>query len=101
VAGSGVAGSVNGQGNKASFNSPYVVTVDKEDNIYVTDGNMIREIDVTGMVTTFAGNEAAGAVNGAASAASFNNINGIVVDKLGDLYVSDTGNNIIRKISFQ
>ncbi|WP_183557994.1 IPT/TIG domain-containing protein [Mucilaginibacter sp. SP1R1] len=101
VAGSGIRGSTNGQGTNASFNSPRAIIVDKDNTIYVTDGNVIRKIDATGVVTTFAGSGAEGAVNGPASTASFKNINGIVADKSGNLYVSDTGNNLIRKISFQ
>jgi sugar lactone lactonase YvrE len=101
VAGSGARGSVNGQGNKASFNAPYVITADKDNNIYVTDGNVIRKMDAAGIVTTFAGNGTEGMVNGPASTASFKNLNGIVMDLSGNLYIADTGNNLIRKISFQ
>lgn len=101
VAGSGTIGGANGQGNSASFDSPYAIVVDKNGNLYVTDNDVIRKIDASGMVTTFAGNEIEGMVNGPASAASFKNINGIVPDKSGNLYVADTGNNLIRKISFQ
>ncbi|AYL96557.1 IPT/TIG domain-containing protein [Mucilaginibacter celer] len=101
IAGNGVRGIVNGQGNKAGFEEPKALTIDKDGNIYVTDKNQIRKIDKDANVNVFAGQSSAGAVNGAALASGFNEPNGIAADKDGNIYVADTGNSLIRKIAFQ
>ncbi|MFC0513830.1 IPT/TIG domain-containing protein [Mucilaginibacter angelicae] len=100
-AGNGLQGVVNGKGNKAGFYAPYMLTIDKSGDFYVTDGNQVRKIDKDINVTVFAGLQASGAVNGAANASSFNYLIGIVTDKEGSVYVADTKNNQIRKIAFQ
>ena len=99
-AGSGVQGSANGQGTAASFNGPRGIVADGSGNLYVADsrGNLIRKIDVSGNVTTLAGAGAQGAANGQGTAASFNTPEGVAVDASGNVYVADTGNNLIRKI---
>ncbi len=100
-AGPEVEGSANGKGKAASFNLPDAVAVDASGNVYVADsGNsLIREITPRGLVTTFAGSAGVtGATNGIGSAASFNNPEGITIDNIGNIYVVDTGNNLIRKI---
>ncbi|PWK79584.1 NHL repeat-containing protein [Mucilaginibacter oryzae] len=101
VAGSGMRGVVNGQGNKAGFGSPVALAVDGNGNIYVTDSNQIRKIDKDANVTVFAGQATGGAINGAALASGFNAPIGIAADKDGNIYVADTGNNLIRKIALQ
>jgi sugar lactone lactonase YvrE len=101
IAGSGLSGHVNGQGAQASFKFISGVAVDKNDNIYVTDANLIRKIDPSGSVTDLAGSETVGANDGSAASATFNRPLGIVIDKEGDIYIADTGNNLIRKISFK
>ncbi|MBS1531461.1 MAG: hypothetical protein JSU01_14230 [Bacteroidetes bacterium] len=57
IAGSGAAGSLNGQGINASFNGPDGIAADAAGNLYVTDANnnLIRKISPAGLVTTFAG----------------------------------------------
>jgi sugar lactone lactonase YvrE len=100
-AGSGTAGNTNGKGTAASFNGPSGIAIDSQGNLYVADSknNTIREISINGAVTTLAGTGAAGATNGALTAATFNNPEGVAVDSEGNVYVADTGNNVIRKIA--
>jgi len=104
VAGNGglPAGSANGVGAAASFNNPTGVAADGSGNVYVADtGNsIIRKISEGGTVTTFAGTAgAAGSSDGTGSAASFNAPEGIAVDTVGNVYVADTNNDTIRKIT--
>lgn len=101
LAGSGSPGSGNGNTTSATFNAPQNLTVDADGNVYVTDmgNNLIRKITSAGDVSTYAGNGSAGGQNGAALSASFNKPSGIVVDDIGDLFVSDFAGNLIRMIN--
>jgi serine/threonine-protein kinase len=63
------------------------------------ENNLIREISPSGVVTTLAGSGTTGAFDGFGVNASFNLPAGIAVDKQGNIYVSDSGNNKIRKIT--
>jgi len=103
LAGTGTAGSTNGTGTAASFNGPSDITTDGT-NLYVPDygNNTIRQIVIaTGAVTTLAGTAgtkgSTDAPTGPGSAASLNGPDGIITDGT-NLYVSDAGNNTIRKI---
>ncbi len=100
-AGSGNYGSADGTGTEASFNGPTGVAIDASDNIYVTDRafNRIRKISPSGVVTTIAGSGGGGSIDGTGTAASFNRPYGIVVDASGNVYIGDTNNHKIRKIS--
>jgi sugar lactone lactonase YvrE len=108
------SGSVDGTGSDANFRQPFGVAVDSAGNIYVTDfaNNSIRKITPGAIVTTLAGTEGvtstaypsglpanAGSADGTGGAASFNQPTGIAIDSSGNLYVADTGNNTIRKIT--
>jgi sugar lactone lactonase YvrE len=101
LAGSGSAGAANGTGTNATFDTPLGMTTDASGNVYVSDGNnnLIRKITPAGVVTTFAGNGTIGAVNGNSTTASFNAPFGLAMDASGTMYVADTYNNLIRKIS--
>jgi sugar lactone lactonase YvrE len=101
LAGSGIQGSVNGTGEAASFDRPSGLAVDASGNVYVADaGNsLIREVSPSGVVTTIAGGDTTGAVNGPGASATFNYPTGVALDASGNLYVADAGNNLIRLIS--
>jgi sugar lactone lactonase YvrE len=101
LAGSGDIGSANGAGVTASFDQPFGLTVDNSGNVFVADtlNNLIREITPAGVVSTIAGSGAQGSANGTGTAASFWNPSAIAVDNSGNLYVADTTNNKIRKIT--
>jgi len=103
IAGSGVAGALDGQASEATFNLPHGLAIDKEGNIYVADrgNNKIRKISTAGVVTTVAGNGALGIVDGPANLASFNEPTGLAIDLDGNLLVTDRGNHQIRKITFK
>jgi sugar lactone lactonase YvrE len=96
-------GSSDGTGSAARFNSPRSVAFDAAGNLYVADGNnnAIRMITPAGVVTTVAGQPGSpGSADGTGSAARFNQPNGVAVDKTSGLvYVADSNNHTIRKIS--
>jgi sugar lactone lactonase YvrE len=101
LAGTGLTGAANGPGNTATFYFPNSVAVDAADNVYVSDGvnNLIRKIAPDGTVSTLAGSGVAGAVDSTGTAASFNGPAGLTVDAAGNVYVADSNNNLIRKIT--
>ncbi len=98
----GAAGSQDGIGASARFNQPNGVALDAAGNLYVADtGNAtIRKISADGTVITLAGSPASrGSRDGAGSDALFNQPSGLAVDGAGNLYVADTYNATIRKIT--
>ena len=99
-AGSAVAGALDGAGSGASFNRPAGVAVDASGNVYVADaGNhRIRKITSAGVVSTVAGSSA-GSANGTWAASTFRIPTGVAIDTAGNLYVADSGNQLIRKLS--
>ena len=80
---------------------PAIITLDKDGNLYVSEwtGHRIIKITPAGLVSTFAGSGNEGQADGVGTAASFNKPAGIAFDKDGNLYVSDTVFNLIRKIT--
>jgi hypothetical protein len=100
-AGSGIEKLADGIGQQAAFKNPQKIAVDASGNMYVADqGNhCIRKITPEGLVTTFAGNGERGYADGNGASAQFNAPTGIAVDGNGNLYVADSGNHCIRKIS--
>lgn len=100
-AGSATSGTIiNGTGAAARFNNLTGVARDGFNNAYVCDtGNhAIRKITSSGVVTTFAGGTI-GTADGTGTAAQFQNPQGLAIDASGNLYVSDTNNHRIRKIT--
>lgn len=97
----GSFGSVDGVGTAASFYAPSGVAVDAAGNVYVADegNNKIRKITSSGVVSTLAGSGSAGSSDGTGAAASFWHPNSVAVDASSNVYVSDTGNHLIRKIT--
>ncbi|HEY4246827.1 MAG TPA: matrixin family metalloprotease [Lacunisphaera sp.] len=98
----GVAGTADGSGSAARFNHPTGLTIDSSGNIYVSDStnNTIRKITSSGTVTTLAGLAGVmGAADGTGNGALFNNPGGLSVDGSGNIYVADTGNSAVRKIT--
>ena len=93
-------GSADGTGAAARFSEPRGVTTDSADNIYVTDRNSIRKITPAGVATTFAGDaSSSGSVDGHGVAARFNTPLGVATDRAGNVYLSDSANHTIRKIT--
>ena len=98
----GVLGSADGTGAASRFSSPSGVVVDASGNLYVADtGNStIRKVTPAGVVTTIAGAAGiTGIADGTGAGAQFKYPQGIAVDASGNLYVADTGNNTIRKVT--
>ncbi len=105
------AGYKDGVASQALFNGPTGIAVDTAGNVYVADtyNNVIRKVNVLfNTVTTIAGDTTdikkgldsnIGYMNGSALSAKFSNPIGICVDKDGNVYVADTYNNVIRKIT--
>jgi serine/threonine protein kinase, bacterial len=101
LAGTGSSGSDNGSGTVASFDGPFGIAVDAAGNVYVADqaNNLIRKINPAGVVSTLAGTGAFGSANGVGVVASFSLPSGVAVDAANNVYVADTYNNLIRKIT--
>lgn len=98
----GRTSSVDGNATSARFEDPYAVAVDGSGNVYVADAtdHSIRKITSTGTVSTFAGQGGSyGSTDGAGSAARFKAPLGIAADSAGNVYVADTGNATVRKIT--
>jgi sugar lactone lactonase YvrE len=105
MAGISPAGDEDGTGADARFNAPTGVAVDAAGNIYVADQQncFIRKVTPAGVVTRFAGtifgDSPCGSENGPGDAARFSFANGVATDSAGNVYVADTFNNKIRKIT--
>ena len=98
----GSAGSANGTGNAARFHFPFGLTVATNGTVYVADSanSTIRKVTPSGQVTTLAGLAGnPGSSNGTGSAARFSVPYGVTVDTNGNVYVADSGNNTIRKVT--
>ena len=98
----GSIGSADGPAGVARFNNPFGVAVDAAGTVYVADASnqTIRKITPAGAVSTLAGTAgSAGSADGTGAAARFSNPSGVAVDAAGAVYVADTNNHTIRKIS--
>lgn len=76
------------------------IAIDDNGNIYIADGNRIRKIDNLGIITTIAGTETKGysGDDGPASSATLCEPSAVVVDNNGNLYIADRGNHRIRRV---
>jgi sugar lactone lactonase YvrE len=98
----GVVGASDGNGQSARFFQPAGLVLDPSGNLFVADyaNGMIRKITPSGAVTTYAGQTPhVGHTDGPAAQATFCYPVGVVADATGNLYVSDTLNYVIRKIT--
>lgn len=100
--GQGTPGMVNDTGTAARFNEPYDVVAISANEVVVADKSNYRlrlvNID-TGVVTTYAGNGNAASGDGPVASASFNLPQGLAIDGSGNIYVSELGGYVLRKIS--
>ena len=103
VIGNGSAGysGDGGLATSAQINNPRGICIDNAGNIYISDENdVIRRVDVTGIITTVAGNGSGGfsGDGGLATSAQLKNPKGITVDNQGNLFIADISNDRIRKV---
>lgn len=101
MAGDGTPGLVDGPIAQAEFQNPSAIALDAAGNVYVADtwNHSIRKMTPGGQVTTLAGSGEAGYRDGLGKVAQFTAPSGLVVDRQGNVYVADTGNQRIRRIS--
>ena len=108
VAGNGTYGysGDGGAATSAELGFPSAVAVDAAGNLFIADSgnNVIREVNSsTGMITTVAGNYDLGSgYSGdgqAATGAQLNYPTGVAVDAAGDLFIADSGNNVVREVN--
>lgn len=98
----GIPGTTDGTGLQARFNKPGGITTDGAGNFYVADtaSHTIRRITASGIVTTLAGKPGAvGSVDGSGSNARFSSPAAIALAVNGDLFIADTANHLIRRIT--
>ncbi len=84
----------------SNFGGLFDVTVDGSGNLYTVDHerNRVNKITPSGIVSTIAGTGNKGFNNGPGATATFNDPKSIAIDKSGNIYIADVGNNAIRKI---
>jgi sugar lactone lactonase YvrE len=99
-AGNGHPGYSDGVGTNALLNMPAGITIDANDNLYITEwsGQRIRKITPSAMVTTLAGTNVAGFLDGPGSSALLSNPDGITIDPSGNLYFTEYANHSVRKL---
>src|ERR1019366_754381 len=93
-----------GSATAAALGGPWGVAVDASGNLFIADtyNNLVREVSASGMITTVAGGGSpAGGLGdgGPATSASLNQPFGIAVDASGNLFIADTNNFLVRKVS--
>ncbi len=98
----GEYGITNANGSSAPFNSPLGIAVDSSGVLYVADSGShdIRKVTTAGVTTVFAGSrDVWGTADGTGTTAQFNGPVGLAFDSTGNLFVSDSANHTIRKIT--
>ena len=94
------AGTLDGTGAAASFSGTWGIAIDGNGNILVSDNCCIRSITPEGVVTTPVGSaDPSGSADGTGALARFWAPSGLACDGLGNTFVADLGNNLIRKIA--
>lgn len=104
IAGNGTYGYTGdgGPATNAQIGEPLSVAIDAFGNLYISLTNeVVRKVDISGTISTVAGNGTSGysGDGGAATAASFNMLTGIAVDKIGNLYIADRQNEVVRRVN--
>jgi len=96
-----VSGASNGPVATALFNDPAALVADAAGNLLIADSrnHVIRRISTNGIVSTFAGQAGTAGSSDGTGAARFDTPTGIALAPNGDLYVSDTGNHTIRRVT--
>jgi sugar lactone lactonase YvrE len=92
----------DGQGAKAGFSSTTGIAIDSNGTLYVADNQAVRKVDANGNVTTLAGTlgtQAGGTADGSLAQARFGYLRGIAIDASGNLYLTDSLNHNVRKIT--
>ena len=93
-----------GKATSAQLSKVEGIAVDSSGNVYIGDtgNNLVREVSTSGIITTFAGTPGTlgyGGDGGGATGAFLSLPAGLAFDKAGNLYIADTGNNVIRKVA--
>jgi NHL repeat len=106
IAGNGTEGNrgeFGGLAVRAELDSPQGVAVNSKGDVFIADtyNNIVREVTPRGLISTVAGNGSPGyrGDNGPAWRAELSFPTGLAVDSLGNLYIADSGNNVVRRVS--
>jgi hypothetical protein len=104
LAGKGTEGASDGPSTTATFDLLAGMTINTQGDLFITDNQVVRKVASDGTVSTIAGDVTEtlpSGTDGIGTAASFFDPSGITVDANGNLFVADTMDNLIRKITFQ